>query len=361
MKLFEGYEAVRFPQENLIFITHDKYLYYIYNPKYRHWEKYKRAGWDTITVSKYPDIRKKDLRAATGGNLPEKESDLLRLLYPSDLTINNMFTLFKEDYPEYMHDYMIHESAAELLRQSEYEDKTYLALRQLFYDAQSRKQSNRQVIDRIRELSMAITGRNLFSKEIRIVDGHDGSSYFWIMPVRVLDPSNTNIRENVTEMRSNEISIEEDDVWQYLTPFLYKYFDADLDANKSRVEHYQQDDDGNETPVPVDGFEWYLTHNFFTYESIRHILNDINDTIPVLASGGENEFISQIREKGGFRTRETISLEEPTKEGYLYKTEETEVTSNLIIDFYNRFTYRMEYMMKVGKEKGYDLISFMGP
>lgn len=28
---------------------------------------------------------------------------------------------------------------------------------------------------------------------------------------------------------------------------------------------------------------------------------------------------------------------------------------------YQRFTYRMEYMMKVGKEKGYDLISFMGP
>lgn len=33
----------------------------------------------------------------------------------------------------------------------------------------------------------------------------------------------------------------------------------------------------------------------------------------------------------------------------------------LIIDFYHRFVYRMEYMIKVGKEKGYDLISFMGP
>ena len=33
----------------------------------------------------------------------------------------------------------------------------------------------------------------------------------------------------------------------------------------------------------------------------------------------------------------------------------------LIIDFYNRFIYRMEYMIRVGKEKGYDLISFMGP
>ena len=33
----------------------------------------------------------------------------------------------------------------------------------------------------------------------------------------------------------------------------------------------------------------------------------------------------------------------------------------LVIDFYQRFLYRMEYIMKVGTEKGYNLISFMGP
>ena len=35
--------------------------------------------------------------------------------------------------------------------------------------------------------------------------------------------------------------------------------------------------------------------------------------------------------------------------------------ADLIIDFYRRFIYRIEYMMKVGEEKGYDLISVMGP
>lgn len=39
--------------------------------------------------------------------------------------------------------------------------------------------------------------------------------------------------------------------------------------------------------------------------------------------------------------------------------DDTEV--GLVIDFYRRFVYRMEYMVKVGKEKGYDLISVMGP
>ena len=34
---------------------------------------------------------------------------------------------------------------------------------------------------------------------------------------------------------------------------------------------------------------------------------------------------------------------------------------NLIIDFYERFVYRMEYMIRIGKEKGYSFISFSGP
>lgn len=53
-----------------------------------------------------------------------------------------------------------------------------------------------------------------------------------------------------------------------------------------------------------------------------------------------------------------------TKSNYNYNAnrpteDDTEV--ELIIDFYQRFLYRMKYMMKVGKEKGYNLISFMGP
>ena len=41
------------------------------------------------------------------------------------------------------------------------------------------------------------------------------------------------------------------------------------------------------------------------------------------------------------------------------KVDDTE--AELIIDFYQRFIYRMEYQIKVGKEKGYTYISFMGP
>ncbi|MDY3928181.1 MAG: hypothetical protein SOZ34_02340 [Clostridia bacterium] len=54
---------------------------------------------------------------------------------------------------------------------------------------------------------------------------------------------------NVAEMRSVEISIEEDDVSQYLTPFLYKHYNDELEANKKRIEHQWTNDDGKRTGI----------------------------------------------------------------------------------------------------------------
>lgn len=35
MKLFDDFEAVKFPEENWIFITNDSFLKYIYDEKYK--------------------------------------------------------------------------------------------------------------------------------------------------------------------------------------------------------------------------------------------------------------------------------------------------------------------------------------
>ena len=51
-------------------------------------------------------------------------------------------------------------------------------------------------------LCYAVIGRDIFKKEIGIVDGHDCSSYFWIRPVKIVDPSDTNGIDNVAEMPS---------------------------------------------------------------------------------------------------------------------------------------------------------------
>ncbi len=333
MKLFDGFEAVKFPEENMIFITHDGYLYYIYNTKYKSWRKHRNAGNDHITVNKYQKIRKKELINAMQGIYPEKETDFMRLCNPDQLCIRDMLDLLKEDYSNYMSDYSISRTVHCFLLESDICHKSFEKLKKLFDNANTCRQNNQQVLIQIKELCFAIIGRDIFKKEIGIVDGHDGSSYFWIMPVRVIDYSDTNRLDNVAKMRSAEISIEEYDVGQYLAPFLYKHYDDELEVNKKRIDEYWIDDKGNEQKSFVSGFNWNLTHNFYKFDTVLDIMEDIRDTIDALSSGRENEF--------------TVELKDSEAE--------------LIVDFYCRFIYRMEYMMKVGKEKGYDLISFMGP
>ena len=321
MKLFEDFEAVKFPEEDMIFITHDGYLYYIYTPKYKVWRKHRNAGNDHITVSNYQDISREELETAMNGVFPEKETDFMRFCHPGQLCIRDMLDLFREDYANYMSDYDIYHTVHEFLLESSICYKAFEEIKKLFEKAVAHQQTNQQILRNIKKLCSKMIGRDIFKKKIGIVDGHDSSSYFWIMPVRVIDYKDSARLDSVAEMRSAEISIEECDVDQYLTPFLYKYFDEELKANKKRRD--------------VTGFEWYLEHNFFTYDSIRNIVGDIKDTIEAFSSGRETEYTKKLKE--------------------------TNTEIELIVDFYHRFIYRMEYMMCVGKEKGFDLISFMGP
>lgn len=365
MKLFDTFEAVKFPEANMIFITHGGYLYYIYDSEYNLWRKHRNAGNDHITVSNYPDISKEELINAMQGRFPQKETDFMRLCVPAQLSIEDMLSLLKEDHPKYMSDYTVYHAVSHFLSESDIRYKSFEGMRKLLDNVSAHQHGNRQVLAQIKELSSAIIGRDIFKREIGIVDGHDGSSYFWIMPVRIIDYSNTNGTDNVAEMRSAEISIEEDDVAQYLTPFLYKYYDDELEANKKRIEDRWTDDDGVEQILAVSGFEWYLTHNYFTFDSMMEILKDIGDTVDALSSGGENEYTEELRKKRGTSTYQLLYAknlsEEEIAEYNANRPTEDDTEIGLIIDFYRRFIYRMEYMMKVGKEKGYNLISFMGP
>lgn len=351
MKLFDKFEAVKFHQENLIFITHDGYLYYIYIPKYKHWRKHRNAGNDHLTVANYDEVTKEELIDAMNGIFPKSENDFMRLCNPSQLCIRDMLGLLKEDYAKYMSDNTIYHTIHCFLLESDICHKSFEGVQKLLDAAVTNHCDNAQVVSQIKELSLKIIGRDIFKREIGIVDGHDSSSYFWIMPVRIIDYEDTGDFDSVAEMRSAEISIEEDDVAQYLTPFLYEYFDEELEANKQRKD--------------VSGFEWYLEHNYFTFEQMVSVLKDIEDTVDALASGKETEYTKKLKLKRGTATYQLLyakdlNAEEVAAYNANRPTEDnTEV--DLVIDFYQRFLYRMEYMLKVGKEKGYNLISFMGP
>lgn len=96
------------------------------------------------------------------------------------------------------------------------------------------------------------------SFEIEIKENHDSGGYFWIRPVKIEHVSKITW-DNVEEL-NEEISIEEGDVDCFLAYFFYKYFDGELFYNKNRFE-------GEEY---IKGFQWYLTFNFFTYETIGY-------------------------------------------------------------------------------------------
>lgn len=212
MKLFDTFEAVKFPEEGLIFITNDGFLYYIYDSEYQWWRKYRNAGNDHITVSNYPDVSRDELINAMKGVFPQKETDFMRLCNPSQLCIGDMLDLLKEDHPKYMADYIIFHTIHRLLLESDICHKSFEKLQTLLGDAAANRHDSSQVLTQIKNLSFSIIGRDIFKKEIGIVDGHDSSSYFWIMPVRVIDYEDTAALDSVAEMRSAEISIEEDDV-----------------------------------------------------------------------------------------------------------------------------------------------------
>ncbi len=365
MKLFDQYEAVFFPEENQILITANKYLYYIYDCKYDHWHMKKNGGFDRITVENYKDISREELMKAMKGVFPNRETDFLRLCHPSEYRIIDMLDLLEEDYPDYMSFGAIYHASHALLKESDICMQSYLKLRKLLDDARDSNKDAEQTLQEVKQLALDVIGRDIFKKEIGIVDGHDPSSYFWIQPVRVIDYSDTTEIDNVAEMNSVEISIEEDDVASYLLSFLYKYFDDELEANKKRVDDRWVDENGNEQATYHEGFEWYLTHNFYTFDSVRKLLQDIRDTIDALSSGRETEYTRALRVKGGFATYELTYAgnmsQEQIAEYNSSRPTLDEPKAELLIDFYQRFLYRMEYMLRVGEEKGYNLISFMGP
>lgn len=364
MKIFDKFEAVRFPEENLVFVTRDSFLYYIYYQKYEYWKKYSNAGNDSITVENYQDISKDELMRIMNGKFPTKETDFMRLCNPRQLKTGDMLALLEEDYSYYMNDRLIKNTVHNILLESNIAFKSYIEIDKVLKDNLLKYEQNNDVLAHIKELSLKIIGRDIFKKEIGIVDGHDPSSYFYIMPVRVIDYVDTEDYDNVAMMRSCEISIEEDDIDQYLTPFLYKYFDKNLEANMKRVDDFWVDDNEIEHMEYINDFDWY-SNNYYTYESIKNILEDIKDTINDLSLGNDSEYTLKLKEKRGIETFKLIYAKNMSQdqidEYNANRPTEDDTEINLIVDFYNRFIYRMEYMMKVGEENGYNLITFMGP
>ncbi|MCM1577748.1 MAG: hypothetical protein NC078_02965 [Ruminococcus sp.] len=180
--------------------------------------------------------------------------------------------------------------------------------------------------------------------EIEIIEGHDYSSYFWFRPVTV--KLGEKIRdEDVTEL-DEEFSIEEGDVECFLAYFFCKHFDNDLVYNKRRFE------DGFGF---IDGFEWYLTYNFFTYDRIRVLAEDINNTAELLRTDYDNPALADVKKSF------SIFYMCPSDDKDYTERNSANIRNHIdvVIDFYNRFTKRILQMLKNNPDT--DMISIMGP
>lgn len=180
--------------------------------------------------------------------------------------------------------------------------------------------------------------------EIKIIEGHDPSSYFWFRPVRVKTTRKI-LWEEVEEL-GEEFSIEEGDVDCFLSHFLYKHFDEELAYNKNRYEYGQGF---------VRKFEWYLTHNFYTYETLRSMLDDIAHTADLLEIDYDNPTLNDLKKRFSIYYMCPSDCED-------YKSGDKQAIRRhigVVTNFYRRFVSRLSLMMENNPETF--LISIMGP
>ena len=174
--------------------------------------------------------------------------------------------------------------------------------------------------------------------QIVIDEGHNGGSDFWIMPVRYTDKQSC----EPEELCEHEISIEEDYVYEFLHVFLEKYFDYDYDYGDLRSEGSQY------------GFQWNLEYNFYTYESMEKMLDEIEYYANLLKCDYDNPLLDELKSRFKYSSF--------GGDGFVSEKEEKRFVRENIgvaIDFYERFVRRMRRMMKEAEDG--DFISFMGP
>ena len=194
--------------------------------------------------------------------------------------------------------------------------------------------------------------------EIEIVEGHDYSSYFWFRPV-VFEEECGSIWDGTVELEE-EFCIEEGDIDCFLAYFFYKYFDDELIYNRKRYEWGER----------VKGFQWYLTYNFFTYETLKKMIEDILETAALLETDYDNPRLDEVKKK--FSIFYMCSRDDPdykkfsifnacSKKGLSYDGEDVAIKKHIsvVIDFYHRFAKRLAAMMD--NNRNTNIISIMGP
>ena len=181
-----------------------------------------------------------------------------------------------------------------------------------------------------------------------VIQGHDSGAAFWIQPVKCHSDKNFDW-DTVEECSEEEVSLDEGDVEGFLAFFFRKYFDDSLIYNRERMDDY--------TRKPMDAiFEWYLTHNFYTYDTMSNMLNEIEQYACLIEQEGIHclppallkDWIGWFRFENDEKTDDDETIKQIAAENIM-----------LVADYYKRFVGFIRTMMK--RKPDWPLISVMGP
>lgn len=152
------------------------------------------------------------------------------------------------------------------------------------------------------------------------------------------------------------IGIEKGDAECFLEYYLEKHFRPEIIYNRLRVDYLW---DG-EFYAYHDGFQEYGVDNYYTYEIMGWLLEDMEDTIELLRTDYDNKELEQVKKHFWFgymldyKNMEQSQYDTSEKADQLIK-ENIEV----VIDFYQRFVEAMWKIMDENPEG--NCISITGP
>ena len=183
-----------------------------------------------------------------------------------------------------------------------------------------------------------------------IQKGHDPEVCFRIIPVKC-HSTECFSWDSVEACESAKISLDEFDVDGFLRYFFRKHFDKTLIYNQQRHDDVHGI---KNLGLPAE-FEWYLTHNFYSYDAMRAMLDDIRRVMDDMRCGGLDAVPPELSKdiKGWFYAIGDDSVDRAAAEKLAY------ANPFVAMDYFRSFICHMEKMME--EHPDWPLISIIGP
>ncbi len=183
--------------------------------------------------------------------------------------------------------------------------------------------------------------------KIDILEGEQQGGYMLIAPVRHVQKRKDNLWTGIEVNYPEAISIDDIYVAEFLSPFLYKFFDDDYPYGYERIVYSS-----------FTGFEWNLEHNIYTYDVLELMLKEIEQSSHLLGIRYDDPKLDLIKRNFNWHTfipGQNYSVTPSVR----IQQRIIRDNINVAIDFYNRFVSRMGKMLQDAWD--YNRVTFYGP